>query len=380
MGGCIVHLRRIGSRLEIILGPGFTRSDLAWVKALPGRRWNRQSRGWVVPDASAVLKAAKLRFGEDRVRVAVAAPASNRPGVAARELLERVREGLLLRGYSPHTRKVYLGHLRRFVEWCDRAAGGDGASPESRRALLPFDERLREEGEALVRRYLVELVERRGVSRSYHSQVVSALRFFFETVLRRPRVALGIPRPKREARLPEVLSTAEVGRMLTKTRNMKHRVLLMLLYSAGLRVGELVRLRPEDLDGDRGMLRVRKGKGAKDRSTLLSPRALDAVRRYRAAYPTDRWLFPGSSPTRHLTERSVQRVVARAARVAGVRKAVTPHTLRHSFATHLLEGGTNLRIIQELLGHSSPRTTQVYTHVARSTLEAVRSPLEDLPE
>jgi site-specific recombinase XerD len=380
MDGCIVHLRRIGSRLEITLGPGFTRSELAWVKALPGRRWNRETKGWIVPEGAAVLEAAKRHFGEDRVRLA---PTPIPPAAApdpAEALLERVREGLLLRGYSPHTRKVYLGHLQRFVAWCHQRPSNADAASTSEPAPPSLEKRPGGDAEALVRRYLVDLVETRRLSRSYHSQVVSALRFLFETVLLRPRIALAIPRPKRAVHLPEVLSPAEVGRMLTKTRNMKHRVLLMLLYSAGLRVSELVRLRPADLDADRGMLRVRRGKGGKDRSTLLSPRALDAVRTYQAAYPTRHWLFPGARPERHLTTRSVQRVVARSARAAGILKPVTPHTLRHSFATHLLEGGTNLRIIQELLGHASSRTTQIYTHVARSTLEAVRSPLENLPE
>jgi len=375
-----VHLRRIGSRLEITLGPGFTPADLAWVKALPGRRWNRETKAWIVPHGDAAVEAAQHYFGEERVRLAGTPDHPAPPTDRAEALLERVREGLLLRGYSPHTRKVYLGHLRRFVEWCiQRPSQADGAN-SSHPAPSSLEERLGRDAEALVRRYLVDLVEQRRLSRSYHSQVVSALRFLFETVLLRPRIALAIPRPKRGTRLPEVLSPAEVGRMLTKTRNMKHRVLLMLLYSAGLRVGELVRLRPADLDADRGMLRVRSGKGGKDRSTLLSPRAVEAVRTYQAAYPTRHWLFPGVRPERHLTTRSVQRVVARSARAAGILKPVTPHTLRHSFATHLLEGGTNLRIIQELLGHASSRTTQIYTHVARSTLEAVRSPLENLPE
>jgi integrase/recombinase XerD len=166
--------------------------------------------------------------------------------------------------------------------------------------------------------------------------------------------------------------------MLSRSRNPKHRALLMLLYSAGLRVGEVVRLRPSDLDVERGLLRVRRGKGNKDRYTLLAKRAVDAVRIYLDAYPTDLWLFPGTTPERHLTARSVQRVVKRAAQAAGIPKDVTTHTLRHSFATHLLEGGTNLRVIQELLGHQSARTTQIYTHVSKSTLESVRSPLDNL--
>ncbi len=289
------------------------------------------------------------------------APAPSRLDPTGDELLARVHAALDLRGYSPRTRKVYLGHLRRFFEWCG------GGTPK-----LP------EDPARSAQAYLLELVRGPGISKSYHNQIVSALRFLCETVLGQPRLALRIPRPRKERKLPAVLSPGEVARILGKTRNLKHRALLMLLYSAGLRVGEVVRLTPADLDMDRGLVRVRGGKGGKDRYTLLAQRAIEAVRLYRDAYPARPWLFPGGMKETHLTTRSVQRIVQEAAEAAGIEKHVTAHTLRHSFATHLLEGGTNLRVIQELLGHQSARTTQVYTHVARSTLETVRSPLDNL--
>jgi len=272
-----------------------------------------------------------------------------------------VEDALVLKGYSPKTRGVYLGQLRRFLTWC-----GNG------RPRLPDDPARQ------AQLYLLELVRGKGISKSYQNQVVSALRFLCESVLGEPRLALRIPRPRKERKLPAVLSPGEVARILSKPRNAKHRALLMLLYSAGLRVSEVVRLAPADLDVDRGLVRVRGGKGGKDRYTLLARRAVEAVRIYRDAYPTDPWLFPGATPHEHLTTRSVQRIVKVAAEAAGIEKDVTAHTLRHSFATHLLEGGTNLRVIQELLGHQSARTTQIYTHVARSTLETLRSPLDNL--
>jgi site-specific recombinase XerD len=306
-----------------------------------------------VPDVEGSIALLVEGFGEARLRVV-----TSEAGV---DEIERVRGALALRGYSPRTQKVYLGHLRRFLQWCDRRDPPASTDPG-----------------AQAQAYLLELVEGRGVSKSHQNQVVSAIRFMFEAVLGQPALALQIPRPRKEHRLPEVLSPEEVARMLARTRNPKHRALLMLLYSAGLRVGEVVRLRPSDLDVDRGLVRVRKGKGARDRYTLLARRAVDAVRLYLDAYPTGPWLFPGGKPGRHLTSRSVQRVVKQAAEAAGIAKDVTTHTLRHSFATHLLEGGTNLRVIQQLLGHQSARTTQIYTHVATSTLESVRSPLDNL--
>ena len=362
--GPVVSIRPLlgEDRIEITLHPGFTREDLDVVRALPGRRYDAQRRVWIASAGREAITTLMEAFGPGGVLVIPGSdPATAEATEPSSEILDRVQSALMVRGYSPRTRKVYLGHLRRFLVWC-----GTGA-PQ-----LPEDPA--REGEA----YILELIRRRGISRSYQNQVVSALRFLCESVLGQPRMALGIPRPRKEHHLPAVLSPGEVARMLRKARYPKHRAILMLLYSAGLRVGEVVRLTPPDLDVERGLVRVRRGKGRKDRYTLLARRAVEAVTLYRDAYPTDRWLFPGPHPDRHLTTRSVQRIVKNAAEAAGIEKNVTAHTLRHSFATHLLEGGTNLRIIQELLGHQSARTTQIYTHVARSVIESVRSPLDNL--
>ncbi|MDH3270541.1 MAG: tyrosine-type recombinase/integrase [Gemmatimonadota bacterium] len=358
----IAAVRVLGAedRIEIELLPGFGRQELDLVRSLPGRAWDGSRRVWIAPRAERALASLIEAFGPEGV--VVRGPGRSHPdGDTPVALLDQAKRAMTLRGYSPRTRKVYLGHIRRYLEW--RARGGSQTPDESAERATA---------------YILELMGR-GVSRSYHSQVVSALRFFLESVLGQPAMAQDIPRPRKESRLPTVLSQAEVAALLASARNLKHRALLVLLYSAGLRVGEVVRLRPTDLDEDRGLVRVRSGKGNKDRYTLLAQGAKGAVRAYRAAYPAKAWLFPGERPDRHLTTRSVQRIVKRAAALAGIQKNVTAHMLRHSFATHLLEGGTNLRIIQELLGHQSPRTTQIYTHVSRSTLESVRSPLDNLP-
>ncbi len=402
MSESTLEVERIGRFLKLRLHWPFSQHDLSFIRSLPGRRWDGEHRVWIVPRSDSTVVALRQHFGDERLRLAATKSTLPPPPDPHPTLLERVREGLVVRGYSPRTRKVYLGQLERFIAWVatrsDRpgevagetqtkvtgetgsgsgATGttGPGATGDFVEGILIGDQ-----SEILIHRYLVDLVEHRNVSRSYHNQVVSALRFLFETVLGRPHLAIRIPRPRKERRLPEVLSPAEVARLLTRPRNLKHRAIVVLLYSGGLRVSEIVRLRPGDLDVDRGVLRVRGGKGAKDRNTLLARRAITVVQSYQDAYPTQHWLFPGADPDRHLTARSVQRVVTRAGQAAGILKHVTPHTLRHSFATHLLEGGTNLRIIQELLGHGSARTTQIYTHVSKSTLESVRSPLDNLPE
>lgn len=371
--------RRPGGVIELTLGPGFTAADLAAIKALPRWKWDPVQKVWALPDVPGTMAALADHFGRrlvlgatetdegEEASAEVDAPAEVDAAteVGVREetpdgkLLERLEAALLLRGYSPRTRKVYVGHVRRYLEWrpAEEVGGGPTRDPTE---------------------FLLDLVERRRVSRSYHGQAVSALRFLFDTVLGEPRIADRIPRPRREHRLPQVLSREETKRFLKALRHPKHRALVLLMYSAGLRVGEVVRLRPEDLDIDRALVRVRRGKGGKDRYTLLAASAVDAVRIYRDAFPGGRWLFPGDRLDRHYTTRSVQRIVSRAATEAGIAKKVTAHTLRHSFATHLLEAGIGLRYIQELLGHKSSRTTEIYTHVSQPRLAAIRSPLDDL--
>jgi site-specific recombinase XerD len=230
------------------------------------------------------------------------------------------------------------------------------------------------------RAYLLTLSTDGAASVAYHAQAASALRFLFERVLRRSGGYGDVPRPRKESKLPAVLGHEDALRMVESLDNPKHRALLMLIYSAGLRVSEAVHLRPEDLDPERMLIRVRGGKGRKDRYTLLSDRALAAVKVYVAEYQPARWLFPGPRAARPLATRTAQRIVENARIRAGVAAHATPHTLRHSFATHLLEAGTDLRYIQELLGHASTRTTEIYTHVSRRDLRRIRSPLDLAPQ
>jgi site-specific recombinase XerD len=270
-------------------------------------------------------------------------------------LLTRFDEVLKLRAYSVRTRKSYLGHVGRFLEHI----------PD------PGDDL----GEVL-RKHVLSRITGGQVSRSYHDQLISALKLFCARVLCTDTQALPLARPKREARLPIVLSHEELHRLLGSLGNLKHLLIVMIAYSAGLRVSEVVCLRTEDVDRDRRMIHVRGGKGGKDRYTILADTTLPFLDAYLSAGSTAGWLFPGGRPERHLTARSVQKVVERAHRRAGIGKRVTPHVLRHSFATHLLESGTDIRFIQELLGHASLRTTEIYTHVSCRDLQSIRSPLD----
>lgn len=274
--------------------------------------------------------------------------------------LERLRLELRLRGYSPRTIKVYLAHVSAY----------------QRTLRVPAEEA----GEEEIRRHLVDLVERKRVSRSYLNQSVSAIKFLYRNVFRAPTAMDGLPRPRGERKLPQVLSRDEILRLIATPRNPKHRILLLLAYSAGLRVSEVVRLRVDDIESDRGLIRVRGGKGRKDRYTTLSPLVLEALRDYWRVFRPRPFLFPGQRPGRHLTARSAQKVLDRARRCAGIREGVSMHTLRHSFATHLLEDGTDLRYVQELLGHRRPETTMIYTHVTQKDLTRIRSPLDNMTQ
>jgi site-specific recombinase XerD len=273
-------------------------------------------------------------------------------------LRRRMTEDMRMRNFSPHTVRVYLERVASFADHF-------GRSPE----------RI---GKADLRAYLVHLVQERHVSWSYYNQALCALRFLYRVTLGRDWVINTVPFAKLEQRLPVVLSPEEVARFFEAVPGRKYRALLMTAYAAGLRVSEVVALRLEDVDSQRMVIRVRQGKGRKDRFVMLSPRLLEVLRAYWKAARPRPWLFPGPDPAQPLHPRSVHRACREACRAAGLGKHVTVHTLRHSFATHLLESGADLRTIQVLLGHRSIKTTALYTHVATATLTATQSPFDRL--
>lgn len=226
-----------------------------------------------------------------------------------------------------------------------------------------------------VQSYAIQLLEQ-GYSHAYVNQAISALRYLAADMLKMPTEQAKYIRPKKEKKLPYVLSEQEVMKILSSPGNLKHRTMLYLTYASGLRVSEVVRLRPEDLDCSRGIITVRQGKGKKDRHTLLSQAAWSLVQTYIRKEQPGKWLFPGQYPGTHMHERSLQKVFTDALRRSGVKKKAGIHVLRHSFATHLLENGTDLRFIQELLGHTNPATTERYTHVSTKNIRRIQSPLD----
>lgn len=267
--------------------------------------------------------------------------------------MARLEEEMRLRGLSIKTRETY----RRFVDECLRFSGN--RSPK-------------EIATNNVRAYL-DMLAQTDKSSSTLNTAYSALQFYFQKILRR-HFFDKIPRAKKEKHLPVVLSKEEVVQMIEHTDNPKHKCIVQLLYGTGMRVGELVRLKMWDVDGDRLVIHIKQSKGAKDRITFLPEKLVDTLKKQKSLKQAGDFLFTNGRGGR-LTETSIQKIVAHAAKRAGVGKRVTPHTLRHSFATHLLESGVDIRYIQELLGHASIQTTQIYTHVTNPQLKNIKSPL-----
>ena len=274
-----------------------------------------------------------------------------------RDMMER---DLQIRGFSPCTQQCYLGRMKEFVRYFKRP-------PDN----LTIDD---------INRYQLHLARERKVSWGVFNQSVAALRFFYSVTLQKDLDIERIPYQKTGRKLPLVLSQQEVKSLLETPTNIKHRAILMTAYAGGLRVSEVVNLRVSDIDSQRMTLRVEQGKGRKDRYVMLSAKLLGVLRQYWKTVRSRHWLFPGQIPERHLTRSAVERIFYHARDRAGITKKVSVHCLRHCFATHLLESGVNIRKIQVLLGHKSLQSTQVYTNIAKDSLDNTPSPLDILPD
>jgi len=228
-----------------------------------------------------------------------------------------------------------------------------------------------------VKNFLQYSIMERNLSVSYINQVISAVKILQQDVLGKSWESIRIKRPRGIKRLPVVLSKEEIKSIIETTRNLKHRAILAVIYSAGLRIAEVISLLPSDIDSDRKQVRVQ-GKGNKYRYTLLSENTLNMLRMYWRAYRPVRYLFEGQKKGQPISRETIQKVFKESCKRAGVKKQATIHSLRHSFATHLLENGVNLKIIQGLLGHSSLRTTSIYLHVTRLDLASVKSPFDEI--
>jgi site-specific recombinase XerD len=271
-------------------------------------------------------------------------------------LRQRMIADMQVRHLSPRTIRTYVDHVAKFAAFFHK-------SPD----LLGPDE---------IRRYQIYLVQEKQVGWSSFNQCVCALRFLYRITLGKDWAISQIPFPKPERSLPVVLSLSEVQQFLHSITSLKYRAVLMTAYAAGLRISEVTSLRVSDIDSKRMLIRVRQGKGRKDRYLMLSPALLSMLRLYwQAARPSD-YLFPSRKPNLPISLTAVQKACRRAGRDSGLEKHVTVRMLRHCFATHLLEAGTNIRVIQMLLGHSSVHTTEIYAHVSPQSVQLTASPLD----
>ena len=272
-------------------------------------------------------------------------------------LREQFIQQMQLKGYSQRTIENYVNCILYLAKYYK-------TSPD----LLTIEQ---------IRDYFLYCLNVKKLSKSWMNQSISALKLLYVEVLKRDWNHLDIPRPRREKTLPVVLSREEVQKILNAHTNIKHRALLMITYSAGLRVSEVRHLKITDIDSSRMLVRVEQGKGNKDRYSVLSPKALELLRIYWKMYKPKHWLFENHYH-QPVPESTAQAIFRNAVEKTGIKKHVSIHTLRHSFATHMLEQGVSLPIIQQLLGHKSLKTTSGYLHVQQYSIDAVRSPLDTL--
>ena len=343
------------------------------VKNIHGRRWNPEYKVWEAPLTKVTVRFIEKYLpgvvhwtfqveGEIPERIEIPRPAKKaRPTFKPARYetaVTRLEETLLLKRYSWRTIKSYLGCFRYFLRFYNDI-----------------------EPEAITRSqmdaYIVHLVKTKNISESHQNQILSAIKMYYAEVAAQEEKVRRLIRPKKAKKLPHVLTETEVARLFQVTENLKHRCILMLIYSGGLRLGELIQLRLADLEPEQGRIFVYGGKGKKDRCTLLSPKVWERLQQYIEVYQPVDWVFEGQNGGQY-SARSVQAIFSKAKERSGINPYATVHTLRHSFATHLLEKGVDLRYIQELLGHESSKTTELYTHITHTGWAKVKSPFDDL--
>lgn len=276
------------------------------------------------------------------------------------EILNKYTELLIQKRYSRNTQDIYCSYFKDF--------------------LIYFkNKNLENLSKEQINNYILNLIQTKNISISQQNQRINAIKFYYEKVLGREKEYYELYRPNKEHKLPKVLSKNEVKNILSSCNNIKHKCILMLIYSAGLRRSELLNLKLSDIDSERMVVIIREAKEKKDRISLLSEKILGFLREYYKKYRPKQYLFEGQGGGKY-SPTSVANILRKAAIKAGIRKNVTPHMLRHSFATHLLEQGTDLRYIQELLGHKSSKTTEIYTHVSKRAIDKIKNPIDDFFE
>ena len=336
------------------------------IKSFPYRTWDNDNKWWTTVDSEQVIQQLenfcqnndiKIRYFDTRVQKV--SPRIHKDRIPNyRTCPKEFTEKLIIMRYSESTISSYSSSFEEFINFFHHKKVTEISEPD----ILEF---------------LRYLVVDRHVSSSYQNVSINAIKFYYEKVLGESRKFYYVERPRKEKTLPVVLNKDEISKMIKLTDNVKHKSIIMLIYSAGLRVSEAINIRIEDIDSKRMMIHIKGAKGKKDRTTLLSEKTLVYLREYYKLYSPEEYLFTGQYGGMYAAS-SILKIVKTAAKKAGVKKSVSTHTLLHSFATHLLEQGVNLRYIQSLLGHESSKTTEIYTHINSRSFDGIASPLDDL--
>ena len=344
----------------------FDQEIIALVKNQDGARWSQTLQSWYFPKAdfnlNTLYQSCKGKVFIDYSRLKQTSRPINKTVSDTPKPIVKIPkeylEKLVLKRYSQHTAKTYSSCFLKFM-------------------LFFKHQKLETISKEEIKRFLLHLIEKEKVSSSTQNQYINAIKFYYEKVLGQGKMVFSIERPKKTKSLPKVISKNEVTRLIEQIHNLKHRAIVCLIYSSGLRMGEVLSLSLKDIHSKRGVICVRGGKGKKDRISILSPKILSLLREYVTVYRPSTYLFEGTKNKKY-SSTSVNKIIQRATKKARIKSNVTAHVLRHSFATHLLEQGTDLRYIQELLGHSSSKTTEIYTHITKKGFENLKSPFDSL--
>ena len=338
---------------DYVLSFPYNQKILSVVRNLPQRKYDSKNKEWHIPLTAISLDQLKQNFiSIANIELEKTAIAS-KPVVLPAEFIDH----LIRRRYSKSTIRNYSHHLGRYLSF-----------------IQDID---LQDWEKQIYAYINYLSDEKLVSNSYQNMAINSIKFYIETVLGKKMPTLSL-RPRRTRRLPVVLSKQEVTSIINQIRNKKHKLIISLIYSAGLRISEAVNLEIKNLDSVRGIIMIVQSKGKKDRQVPLSEKINSMIEQYLKEHKPKRYLFESNQPGVKYSTKSIQNIFKLACQKADIKKHATVHTLRHSFATHLLESGTDLRIIQEILGHSSSKTTEIYTHVSTTTISKIRSPFDEL--
>lgn len=357
-----------GSKRIGIRPLGFDKAFPGMMKQIQGSRWTPDVRCWHIPYQNSAYAQLKHLFGVGQIEVLDKKPERKKEAkkshletriddLAFKDEIIRLEERLRIQRYSHNTIKTYKNFFAQYLAYY----------PDKHPEVLKKED---------IMKFLLDSSEKKKWSDSTQNQAVNAVKFYYEKVLGQKRTYYEL-RPRKSRKLPGVFSEEEVQRLFGVISNLKHKTILMLIYSGGLRIGESICLRKEDIDFDRKSVFVVAGKGKKDRYTVLSDKMLLVLKNYMKAYAPQYWLFEGQDGGQY-SKSSIQKIFRRAVDKAKINPYSTVHTLRHSFATHLLERGMDLRYIQELLGHNSSETTEIYTHITRKARQKFVSPLDFL--